>query len=127
MNISYINKNFPQQQPEKYYGNREYKRNILCNNNNIIQKRATQMLFRLLEGNGKALYLLGLDDDGKIIGLNKNELNISINIIKNISKEIKAKINKIYIYSGGKGSVCSVHINLPQNLLKNIQDSFLIN
>lgn len=127
MNISYINKNFPQQQPEQYYGNREYKRNILCKNNATIQKRATQMLFRLLEGNGKALYLLGIDDDGKIIGLNKTDLFNSIKIIKNISKEIKANINKIYIYTGGKGNVCSVHINLPKNLLYNIQNEFLIN
>ena len=127
MNISYINKIFPSQKPEKYYGNREYKRNLLQNNNITIQKRASQMLFRIIEGNGKALYLLGIEDNGDITGLNRNELNKSIKLLEIISTEIKAKIDKIYIYQGGKGTVCSVHIMLPDNILNEIQNSFLIN
>lgn len=127
MHILYINKIFPPQKPEKFYGNREYKRNLLNTNNIIIQKRASQMLFRIIEGNGKALYLIGLDDNGDIVGLNRNELKNSIKLLKIISKEIKAKINKIYIYLGGKGTVCSVHIILPTNFLNILQNSFLIN
>lgn len=127
MNISYINKTIPSQKPEKYYGNREYKRNILINNSNYIQKKASQMLFRLIEGKGKALYLVGIDDNGSVIGLNKSEFNRSINLLKSISNEIEAKIKNIYVYKGGKGNVISVRIYLPEKNLINIQNCLLIN
>jgi elongation factor 1-alpha len=127
MNILYINKIFPNQKPEKYYGNREYKRILLNNNNNNIQKKASQMLFRIMEGNGKALYILGIDDNGTIVGLNRKELSNSIKLIKLISSEINSKIEKIYIYKGGKGHICSVHILLPKNKLNYLENVFLIN
>lgn len=127
MNISFINKKFPQQKPEKYYGNREYKRNLLNYNISNIQKKASQMLFRIMEGNGKALYLIGIDDNGTIIGLNRKELDLSIELIKLISTEINSKIKKIYIYNGGKGHICTVHISLPKNKLEHLENVFLIN
>ena len=126
MKISYKNIKIPQQKPEKYYGNREYKRNILNNNDVNIQKKASQMLFRLIEGNGKALYIIGIEDNGEITGLNSNELEISIKLIKLISSEIKAKIKNIYIYPGGKGKVCTIHLFLPKNILNELQNKFLI-
>ena len=126
MNINYINKIIPKQGPEQYYGNKEYKRNIQIHDNLTMYKRATQMLFRINEGNGKAIYLIGIDDNGSIVGLNKKELLLSIKSIKKISNQIHAKINKIYIYLGGKGTVCSIHILLPKDKLINLQEKFLI-
>ena len=36
-----------------------------------INKRSTQLLFRLSEGEGKALYAIGLEDDGIVYGINE--------------------------------------------------------
>ena len=54
----------PDQPPEKYYGNREYKIFLDIsvfpyNKRNIfLEKKASQMLFRINEGNGKAKYII---------------------------------------------------------------------
>jgi len=68
--LTYIDKTIPTQPPEKEYGNKEYKRYLINHPNNnqekFIEKRATQMLFRLIEGNSKAIYIFGVEDNGII-------------------------------------------------------------
>lgn len=114
---------FPQQPPEKEEGNKEYKRYLLwdsqkkrCSEIDFINRRASQMLYRLLEGNGKAIYLIGVDDNGKIYSLNKDNLNETIRYIKLISKKIGARVKVIRIY---KNQVCSVRIILDDKILEN--------
>lgn len=88
----------PNQPKELYYGNREYKLKIVnCDDKKII-KRSTQMLFRLHEGNGKAIYLIGIDDDGNIKGLILEDLNKSLNNIIKIAEKSCCNIKKIKIY-----------------------------
>lgn len=88
----------PKQPKECYYGNREYKLKITnCNDKKII-KRSTQMLFRLHEGNGKAIYLIGIDDNGNIEGLTLEDMNISLNNIIKIANVADCIIKKIKIY-----------------------------
>ena len=55
------------------------------------------MLFRLIEGDGKALYLFGVDDNGEIRGMSKNELDSTIEYFKKIVLSISAKIKKLRI------------------------------
>ena len=161
MDIIYINKLFPKQPPEKYYGNKEYKRlfefnqffyrkndKINFNNfqnysfknnsfnltnyidnldlvkhfkldisefkynlndfnyqkfnytklNKYLNKKASQMSFRLLEGNGKAIYLFGVEDDGSILGLTHLEIEITFLLFSKIVNLIGATIKKIRIY-----------------------------
>lgn len=132
--IIYVNKTIPKQPPEKEYGNKEYKRFLFFNNENkrkiklkeFYEKRASQMLYRLFEGNGKALYLLGIEDDGKIIGMTSDEMEFTLNHLKSIVNKIDAKIKMIRAYNGGKGYVCSVRIFLPENILKEKMGNLLI-
>lgn len=107
MDLSKINKytstdiiklTIPQQPKEKYYGNREYKRKLIYCEQEKFSKRCTQMLFRLHEGNGKAIYLIGIDDDGVITGLTIDDLNRSLNNILNMAKNIEAQIKKVKIH-----------------------------
>jgi GTPase len=94
----------PTQPKEKYYGNREYKRHLIINEScianekRILQKRGTQLLFRINEGQGKAVYLIGVDDNGKTHGLTKDECVESINNFIRITKSTSVKIKKIRIY-----------------------------
>jgi GTPase len=99
----------PKQPKENFYGNREYKLKIInCPDNKII-KRSTQMLFRLHEGNGKAIYLIGIDDNGNIEGLTLNEMNISLNNIIKITEKTECKIKKIKIYQFIKSDKINNH------------------
>lgn len=92
------NKSIPKQPKENYYGNREYKYKLTNINKLKLEKRATQCLFRLYEGNGKAIYIIGIDDNGNILGIDYNELLISLKNIKEILNIIDANVYKISIY-----------------------------
>lgn len=122
--ISYINKIIPRQPPENEYGNKEYKRYLINHPKTppekFIEKRATQLLFRLIEGNGKALYLFGIEDNGEISGMTKKQLEITIEFLKKITDSISAKIKNVRIYNGGIGHVCSARIQLPYQILDKI-------
>lgn len=64
--------------PENDNGNIEYKWK-LCNIPSYkIAQLATQMLFRLTEGNGHAEYYLGVTDKGDTTGILKSELNTTL-------------------------------------------------
>ena len=125
--ITYINKCIPKQPPENEFGNKEYKRYLINHPKNcpkkFIEKRATQMLFRLIEGEGKALYLFGVDDNGDIREMNKKELDNTIYSLKKIVLSISAKIKKLRIYTGGNGFICTARIILPKIILNNIMES----
>lgn len=140
MSIELINKIIykkniiPKQKPEKFYGNIEYKRLLIpkgtqIQKNKNINKKASQMLFRLLEGNGKALYILGIEDNGEIYGLNKMELELSLNTFIKIINEIEAEIKIIRIYKGYNknnnkfGYVCAARIYLPIEILNSKKDT----
>jgi GTPase len=124
MQILYINKIIPKQLPEKYYGNKEYKLNLVFNKkkktkiNDILEKRATQMLFRIIEGDGKAIYLIGIDDNGKNIGILHNELIESIEIIKKLCSIINSEIKSIRIYNGIKGKIASIRIIMNNDIVR---------
>ncbi len=127
----FMNKLIPKNKPENEKGNREYK--YLLNYNLLDQsvyrekrekkkkeKIASQMLYRLLEGNGKAIYILGIEDDGNNKGTKLKELFDSIHFFIDASKIINAKIKSIKIYNGLEGYICTIRINLDVNLDYNI-------
>jgi GTPase len=127
----FMNKIIPKNKPENERGNREYK--YLLNYNLMDQseyrekrekkkkeKIASQMLYRLLEGNGKAIYIIGIDDDGTNKGIKLKELFDSIHFFIDASKIINAKIKSIKIYKGIEGYISTIRISLDVNLDYNI-------
>lgn len=104
---------------ESYYGNVEYKLNFFNMNDQKIKKYATQMKFRLIEGYGEAVYLIGVRDNGQIVGLTKEEIDRSKKMLELIAKEIDSKV------------VNSVVINVENSsqriLLANIKAEFDLN
>ena len=78
----------------------EYKRYITKLNDKLLEKRTTQMLKRLYEGYSAhntmmCIYLLGINDDGSIYGMDKRTRNITI---KNLKKMMKACNASVYSY-----------------------------
>ena len=84
---------------EKDDGNIEYKRELLNLDNDTINKRMTQMKYRLYEGNGEALYFIGVKDDGTLVGLNKNEYDESVSNLYIIANKIDCLIIKLCEYN----------------------------
>jgi GTPase len=74
---------------ESYYGNTEYKRVLINKSEGRKEKLATQMRFRVDEGRGEALYMIGVEDDGTLSGITDNEYDQTLVILN----EIAAKNN----------------------------------
>ena len=68
--------------PEEDDGNLEYKLKLLDNSESRIKRLASQMRFRCNEGNGECFYNLGVEDDGKLVGLTKSEYDSTIECIQ---------------------------------------------
>ncbi len=84
------------------------------------EKTASQMLYRLLEGNGKAIYIIGVHDDGENVGINLKETFESIHFLIDSSKIIQATIKSIKIYQGTKGYITTIRLHLSIDLNYNI-------
>lgn len=65
--------------PEKDFGHIEYKLKLVDKSEERIITLATQMRMRLGEGNGEAIYVIGVKDDGEIVGVNDDEFTESFN------------------------------------------------
>jgi GTPase len=147
--IEYINKCIPLQKKEAFFGNREYKiyldnetednlkyklkknkpKEFIDNQKNIkniskLNKRASQLRFRLDEGCGKALYMIGVTDSGRTDGIDIDTINTSINYLRKMVEIINAEIKNIRIYKGkceGK-YICASRIDIPNYIQKQIPE-----
>ena len=80
--------------PEIESGNKEYKLKIVDKSVNRLEKLASQLKWRLQEGNGLAEYYIGVADNGNILGINDNEYIASLKNLNKIAKIINAKVIK---------------------------------
>lgn len=80
--------------PEREDDNIEYKRYLIDLTELRFQKLVTQMQRRLNDGDGTAIYYLGVDDDGTIYKMTKTERLKSVKNFHKIVDEIGAKIVK---------------------------------
>ena len=69
--------------PEIESGNIEYKLKITTDSDDRIEQLASQLKWRIHEGNGIAIYMIGVADDGSIPGINYTDY---ISSLKNFSK-----------------------------------------
>ena len=60
-----------------------------------LEKLTSQMKFRLTEGNGEAIYELGIADSGDIIGLNKEEFNVSTETLVEMANSCNSDISLV--------------------------------
>jgi len=106
--------NIPNQPPEEYYGNREYKYYLdsskFKNIEHIIDKKATQMLFRIYEGGGIAKYIIGIKDNGEATGINYIKSIESLNFLLRIIDKLGAYLKKIRFYKGHTGYIFAAHV-----------------
>jgi len=77
---------------ENDIGKIEYKLILSDVSEERLQELATQMKYRIEEGGGEAIYVIGVSDDGDVIGLNKEDLERTIDVLEKIAKMINSKI-----------------------------------
>lgn len=76
--------------PENDEGSTEYKLKLTMVDR--VEQIATQMRYRVDEGNGEAIYTLGVMDDGAVIGLLPEEFQQTINILETAAKKNNYKL-----------------------------------
>ena len=69
------------------------------------QRLASQMKYRMERGDGEAIYFIGVDDDGNLIGLEEENFEESLFVLKNIAEETGSSILKVEKYSADNGQV----------------------
>ena len=103
---------------ESFDGNTEYKYKLTNEYDEWkYQKLATQMNYRINEGMGKAIYIIGVSDKGIPHGIKNNDMIITLNKILKIIKIIDVKIIKVNIYIGLEGKILTMRLN--KKLMKN--------
>jgi GTPase len=138
--FEYLDKILPKQKKESHNGNREYKmyldlerernteikksRNIPKKELNYlrkekliakINKRASQLRYRLEEGHGKAIYIIGIRDDGTVEGIEIELLFKSLNFLYKMVEIINAIIKNIRIYKSNNQNkfIFTARIEIP--------------
>jgi len=85
----------PSLPPEVEEGNREYKLKLVNPTPSRIEHLITQMKWRLKEGDGEAIYAIGVEDNGVISGLLKEELDSSLATLCGMADRLGAETHII--------------------------------
>lgn len=80
---------------EPSQGNIEYKRNLQRFTRAKFEKYSTQLKYRIIEGNGKAIYIIGINDNGKVYGIKRCNITNTINLVHQMSFNINSYVNQI--------------------------------
>uniref|UniRef100_A0A5S6Q4F9 Tr-type G domain-containing protein n=1 Tax=Trichuris muris TaxID=70415 RepID=A0A5S6Q4F9_TRIMR len=78
--------------PEQSEGNIEYKLKLVNPSAARMQQLISQMKWRLREGNGEAIYEIGVQDNGVCRGLTEYEFDSSVNTLKRMASELNASV-----------------------------------
>ncbi|MFN7106550.1 MAG: GTP-binding protein, partial [Pyrobaculum sp.] len=95
--------------PESEDGNVEYK---LTLNGQDVDRLAGQLRRRLYEGGGEAIYLIGVSDDGRPLGLPDGELVGALGVLREMAKRAGATVYVLRISEGIRGKVAEVLVRV---------------
>jgi elongation factor 1-alpha len=104
----------------------EYKSRLSCNNPERIENLASQMRYRLFEGGGEAIYLLGIDDDGTPIGLTPQEEEETLQILDEVAGKIGAKIRVLEKAPVGDRSLVRVLVRVGREESPPVQTTIAV-
>ncbi|EZA61167.1 hypothetical protein DMN91_004628 [Ooceraea biroi] len=76
--------------PEPEQGNVEYKLKLINPSSQRFEHLVTQMKWRLREGQGEAIYRIGVEDNGRLAGLTKEEMKASLKTLKDMASRLGA-------------------------------------
>lgn len=76
--------------PEPQLGNIEYKLKLINPSSQRFEHLVTQMKWRLREGQGEALYEIGVSDSGYLEGLNDTDMSTSLDTLRKMANKLGA-------------------------------------
>ncbi|XP_008547414.1 GTP-binding protein 2 [Microplitis demolitor] len=76
--------------PEPEQGNIEYKLKLVNPSCQRFEHLVTQMKWRLKEGHGEAIYQIGVEDNGKLTGLSREEMKASLKTLREMASRLGA-------------------------------------
>ncbi|KAI8365355.1 P-loop containing nucleoside triphosphate hydrolase protein [Radiomyces spectabilis] len=74
-------------------GNIEYKLKLVNPSFERLEQLITQMKWRLSEGDGEAMYEIGVDDDGTFIGLSREDMSASLATLRKMADALNADVS----------------------------------
>ena len=83
-------------------GNEEYKWKLVGLTDQQKAHRSTQMQYRLNEGNGYAVYRIGYLDSGQPLGITKEEMNESIDVLSELVSSLSSCFMQILDITQGE-------------------------
>ena len=103
--------------PESDSGNIEYKLTLSDKNENQerIEELASQMRYRLFEGNGEAIYYIGVTDDGIPLGLESTKLKMSLQVLKKVADIAGARTRILREAQGEEGTIAEIFVVREKN------------
>ncbi|XP_030051723.1 GTP-binding protein 2 [Microcaecilia unicolor] len=84
--------NPPYLPPEAEEGNIEYKLKLVNPSQYRFEHLVTQMKWRLQEGRGEAVYQIGVEDNGLLVGLSEEEMKASLKTLRRMAEKVGADI-----------------------------------
>ncbi len=77
---------------------------------NRFQELACQMNHRIIMGRGKAIYVIGVSDNGELKGIDEGKFKETVEVLKKIAEEISAKVKSVEKFKVDSGYVGIVEI-----------------
>ncbi|XP_072533703.1 GTP-binding protein 2 isoform X2 [Salminus brasiliensis] len=87
-----LSNNPPYLPPEVEEGNIEYKLKLVNPTQYRFEHLATQMKWRLQEGRGEAVYQIGVEDNGLLVGLSEADMRASLRTLRRMAEKVGADI-----------------------------------
>ncbi|MBN3324104.1 GTPB2 protein, partial [Atractosteus spatula] len=84
--------NPPYLPPEAEEGNIEYKLKLVSPTQYRFEHLVTQMKWRLQEGRGEAVYQIGVEDNGLLVGLSEEDMRASLKTLRRMAEKVGADI-----------------------------------
>lgn len=103
------------------YGNIEYKLKLNNINEKRLEKLATQMNFRLTEGNGECFYEIGVEDNGNPRGITKEDLEESLKVLYLITQKLGAEMIIMNYRDGKCGLIGEIMITKEEKIKNKIE------
>lgn len=89
-------------------GNIEYKLKLVDPTPERLEHLTTQLKWRLCEGQGEALYEIGVEDDGVPRGLCEADMKKSIENLKKMAAKLNAEVSLVCTRKGKEGEVAEM-------------------
>lgn len=89
-NLDSVTNNNNKLPPEPQVGRVEYKLKLVSPSLTRFEHLVSQLKWRLREGNGEAIYEIGVLDNGYLVGLNETDMECSLNTLSKMASRLRA-------------------------------------